>query len=225
MLRLLLQMQTFTRWMMKFKAKINSELILSLTALAGLGIAGCRTTPVIHPEKPLKVVLFVQADKPHWQDSGLIVKRGKIVRCIASGKWSDHHGTYGPEGNPKLLKDHLGLSAPANALLMKINYHTNAYLLAQVVCVGQEINVAALGTGQILFANNASLPLGQRGEIKVTVTVAADADKDGVSDYDEITIWKTNPLNSDSDGDGFSDKQEVIEKKARHKEKSVPPPP
>ncbi|MBU4199276.1 MAG: hypothetical protein KKE37_00370 [Verrucomicrobia bacterium] len=211
--------------MMKFKSKINSELILSLTALAGLGIAGCRTTPVIHPEKPIEIVLFVQADKPRWQKSGIMIKRGQIVHCIAEGKWSDRNGTYGPEGNPELLKDHLGLSAPANALLMKIDYHTNTYLLAQVVCVGKEINVTALGKGRLLFANNASLPLGQRGEIKVTVTVAPDADEDGLSDYDEITIWKTNPLNSDSDGDGFFDNQEAAEQKARLKEKSVPPPP
>ena len=36
-----------------------------------------------------------------------------------------------------------------------------------------------------------------------------DTDKDGLSDGDEVIIWKTNPLNPDSDGDGYLDGAEV----------------
>ena len=32
-----------------------------------------------------------------------------------------------------------------------------------------------------------------------------DTDKDGISDYDELTIYKTNINNPDTDGDGYSD--------------------
>ena len=198
---------------------------LAMIFLAGLGFVGCHTIPVVHPEKPVEVVLFVKADKTRWQNSGLRVRSGEIVHCMAEGRWNDHNGTYGPEGNPEITKDHLGVSAPANALLMKIDYHTNAYLLAQVVLVGKETTVVANGSGAILFANNISLPIGNYGEIKVTVTVAPDADKDGISDYDEITLWKTNPEHSDSDGDGFTDDQEVAAHKAHLKKKTVPPPP
>ena len=91
----------------------HSVFIFCLTFLVGLGIAGCRTASVVRPEKPLEIVFFVQADKSHWQDAGIIVKRGQIVHCVAKGKWSDANGTYGPKGNPKITKDHLGLSAPA----------------------------------------------------------------------------------------------------------------
>ncbi len=37
----------------------------------------------------------------------------------------------------------------------------------------------------------------------------ADTDKDGLSDGDEVIIWKTNPLNPDTDGDTYLDGAEV----------------
>ena len=37
----------------------------------------------------------------------------------------------------------------------------------------------------------------------------ADTDSDGLSDGDEVIIWKTNPLNPDTDGDSYKDGQEV----------------
>lgn len=36
-----------------------------------------------------------------------------------------------------------------------------------------------------------------------------DTDQDGLSDYDEIVLYKSNPNKKDSDNDGFSDKEEV----------------
>lgn len=36
-----------------------------------------------------------------------------------------------------------------------------------------------------------------------------DTDKDGLSDFDEITIYKTSPFLADTDGDGLSDKEEI----------------
>ncbi|MBI5221636.1 MAG: hypothetical protein HY979_02430 [Candidatus Magasanikbacteria bacterium] len=37
-----------------------------------------------------------------------------------------------------------------------------------------------------------------------------DTDGDGLSDGDEVIIWKTNPLNPDTDGDGYTDGSEVF---------------
>ncbi len=39
--------------------------------------------------------------------------------------------------------------------------------------------------------------------------VLKDTDKDGITDYDEITIFKTDPLVADTDGDGFPDGAEI----------------
>lgn len=36
-----------------------------------------------------------------------------------------------------------------------------------------------------------------------------DTDQDGLSDYDEIYVYKTSPYLADTDSDGFSDKQEI----------------
>ncbi len=38
----------------------------------------------------------------------------------------------------------------------------------------------------------------------------ADSDSDGLNDGDEVIIWKTNPLNSDTDGDTYADGSEVF---------------
>jgi len=57
------------------------------------------------------------------------------------------------------------------------------------------------------------LPLSQVGVVKKSLAeneeVAIDADQDGLSDSDEIAIYKTYPNNPDTDGDGYSDGEEV----------------
>ena len=40
-----------------------------------------------------------------------------------------------------------------------------------------------------------------------------DTDNDGLSDYDEVIVYNTDPMNTDSDGDGLTDKEEVIDLK------------
>lgn len=42
-----------------------------------------------------------------------------------------------------------------------------------------------------------------------TNPLKADTDEDSLSDGDEALIWRTNPLNSDTDGDGYLDGEEV----------------
>ena len=43
-----------------------------------------------------------------------------------------------------------------------------------------------------------------------TSQTSSDSDGDGISDYREVRIWKTDPLKKDTDGDGFSDFVDVM---------------
>ena len=45
--------------------------------------------------------------------------------------------------------------------------------------------------------------------LNVNVLSFIDTDKDGINDFDEKNVFKTDPLNTDTDADGFSDGQEA----------------
>lgn len=45
---------------------------------------------------------------------------------------------------------------------------------------------------------------------RVGISVTIDTDKDGIVDYDEIHLYKTNPLSADTDNDGFTDGAEIM---------------
>ncbi|MDD5679403.1 MAG: hypothetical protein PHW60_15655 [Kiritimatiellae bacterium] len=176
--------------------------------LLALALAGC-TTPRADMDRPEEYLVTVQAGRL-WQPSGIHAGRGDIIHCAATGKWSDSFAEYGANGNPDAIKSHLGVSAPAYGLLMRLGDNTN-----MVYFIGQKTNVIAGSSGELKFRNNFSLPLGVRGTLKVRVTVAPDADNDGISDYEEINTWKTSPLRADSDGDRFSDLEEINDRQCR----------
>ncbi len=44
---------------------------------------------------------------------------------------------------------------------------------------------------------------------RVGTAITNDSDKDGVSDYDEVNLYNTNPFAADTDGDGFIDSAEI----------------
>jgi len=167
-------------------------------------LAGCvRGQLKVNEVKPVEYTITVQADRV-WQNSHIRVKRGQVIQCRAEGQWSDHFASYGPEGNPDIYKKHFGVNAPANSLIMQISSETN-----KAYYIGKQTNIVAERSGEIRFRKNYSLPVGMEGEIKVFIKVCADADRDGISDYDEINLYKTNPLNPDSDGNGFPDLEEI----------------
>lgn len=182
--------------------------VLGALGMLALVMAGC-ATPRANPDKPEEYLITVQADQL-WQPSGIYARQGYVIHCASTGQWSDAFAKYGGDGNPDVMKNHLGVTAPASGLLMRIGNQTNlAYF------VGQETNVVAASSGELKFRNNFSLLLGMSGALKVRVTVAPDADLDGISDYNEIYTWKTNPLRVDSDGDSFSDLEEINDRQYR----------
>lgn len=169
-----------------------------------MALAGCiKAHPRLNLVKPVEYTVTVYADRA-WQDSHIKVRRGQVIQCKAEGQWRDHFASYGPEGNPDIYKKHFYVNAPANSLIMQIGSQTNlAYF------IGKQTNVVAERSGEVRFRKNYSLPIGMDGEIKVNIKICSDADGDGISDYDEIHVYQTNPLSPDSDGDGFSDLEEI----------------
>lgn len=86
-------------------------------------------------------------------------------------------------------------------------------------------------SGAVIVTNNSSLTNRPNTFRQVTVPLTPDADKDGLSDeredelrtnsrladsdgdelndFDEVEVYKSDPLKQDSDGDGFFDGEEV----------------
>lgn len=174
--------------------------------------AGC-ASPKVDAVRPVEYVIFVQANG-FWQDSGVHARRGQLIQCRAKGNWGDSDGTYGPDGDKRTYKDHLGVRAPAYGLLMRLSTETNiAYF------VGCETNIPAERSGNVLFRGNISLPHRATGQVRVFMRVVSDTDGDGACDYDEIECG-TDPLNPDTDGLGLGDLHKVLRMKKAIAEKS-----
>jgi len=196
---------------------VCSCLVVGAAMLVALILAGCLSTrPRVNPAPPREYTITVLADRG-WQESRIRVRAGQVIQCVAEGEWSDHFNSYGPEGNPDIQKGHFGVMAPANSLIMQIGQHTNISYY-----IGSRTNVVAERSGELRFRKNFSLPIGMKGEVKVRVKICDDADGDGLADYDEIFLWKTDPLSIDSDGDGFSDFEETSEIRAQFEAKTEP---
>jgi len=68
-------------------------------------------------------------------------------------------------------------------------------------------------TGPLNYDNNtgtnSAAPAQPQEENSEDALRAKDTDKDGLSDWDELYIYKTSPYLKDSDSDGFTDKEEI----------------
>ena len=175
----------------------------SLAALA-MALAGCATHDPARPAEPGVKTVRVPVGQP-WLDSGIQARRGDAMRFEAGGSWGDDFGMYGPSGNPKVKKNHLGVRAPAFGLMMKISSSTNSPFF-----LGSQTNITATHSGSLMFRSNTSLPTGLRGEMTVMVMMGPDADGDRLSDYEEVLLWKTDPESVDSNGNGFTDYEESL---------------
>ena len=128
------------------------------------------------------------------------MRQGDVLHCLAEGRWSDNFGEYDPGGDPTRPQDNFGVKAPANSLLLRISGQTN-----RVYAVGRQANIRVERSGHVFLRGNAALFPGARGRLKVTLMPAPDTDGDGLSDYEEIFLWRTNPHRRDSNGAGFGD--------------------
>jgi len=78
-------------------------------------------------------------------------------------------------------------------------------------------NAPVTSTALVITENPASTPLESspatqpqtQAETLTASSTLTDSDQDGLTDYEEINIYHTNPNNPDTDGDGLFDREEV----------------
>ena len=61
----------------------------------------------------------------------------------------------------------------------------------------------------VIEKDSAKYAESEKLETIITYLKSEDSDKDGLSDYDEVTIYKSSRYKKDTDGDGYTDKEEV----------------
>lgn len=118
---------------------------------------------------------------------------------------------------------HYFFAAPAAAPAINGNVNSNANVSANVNAVNANANVNAMIPANVNAqpATNAPVlppPVPQNGNSNIPSTLApqddpnstVDTDHDGLTDYQEVHIYHTNPLKADTDGDGLSDRDEVM---------------
>jgi hypothetical protein len=70
-----------------------------------------------------------------------------------------------------------------------------------------DVRITEITTEYKALSKRAEALISQR----VGTDVLEDSDSDGISNYDELTLYKTDPFTADSDGDGFIDGAEVAQ--------------
>lgn len=79
-------------------------------------------------------------------------------------------------------------------------------LIMWTVQLKNSINGPFTYKGKSNNQNQLSSPVAEDSE---EILKTKDSDKDGLSDWDELYLYKTSPYLEDSDSDGFTDKQEI----------------
>jgi hypothetical protein len=89
------------------------------------------------------------------------------------------------------------INQPANVSEVPVNTPTSSNVIENNILFGEPVDTDSDG---ILDVDEARYR---------TDTLNWDTDGDGLSDGDEVLIWKTNPLVQDTDGDGYTDTVEI----------------
>lgn len=88
---------------------------------------------------------------------------------------------------------------------------------SKIICVSQASLSMAIINKDAKYCDNMAYPddkisclkiVNGANETSITINIV-DTDKDGLSDSDEVSIYKSNPANPDTDGDGYKDGDEV----------------
>lgn len=104
---------------------------------------------------------------------------------------------------PVQKQESLDYQKNKEAYLKKFEVSTSSRSEGEVAPTSSIPTAVGLDSDRDGLSDNQELQLG-------TDINRTDTDGDGLSDYAEVTKYKTNPRNADSDGDGFKDGAEVL---------------
>ena len=113
-----------------------------------------------------------------------------------------------------LVKEGLSDTDISNSLhVTRITVTKMRYFYESRAKEGYDVALSKIENDKLLFgqqvdSDNDGLPDTQEAQLG-TDPHNPDTDGDGLTDGDEVLIWKTDPLNSDTDGDGYPDGREV----------------
>jgi len=97
------------------------------------------------------------------------------------------------------------VNIPANVPAANLNVNTNN----QQPVVNNPVLAPQDDPNSTVDSDNDGLTDYQEVHVYHTDPLKADTDGDGLSDRDEVMVWHTDPLKVDTDGDGYSDGDEV----------------
>lgn len=144
-----------------------------------------------------------------------IVVGGILLGGVGYGAWWLFKGNTTTIQKPitTLVKNNVPVVAPATATLkdsLQVVLKTTTTPLAASVTTKEasQIKSEDILFGQTLDSDHDGLTDSQEKTLG-TDPFKADTDGEGLTDGDEVLIWKTDPLNPDTDGDGYSDGLEV----------------
>ena len=122
-----------------------------------------------------------------------------VVGGLGYGGWWGYNNLYkskAPSGAAPETKTDVS-TAPATDTSQEVNANVSASMNNDKILFGEQVDSDRDGLDDVRERELGTMPNN------------TDSDTDGLSDGDEVLIWKTNPLNPDSDNDGHVDGKEV----------------
>ena len=182
---------------------IDNELIRATDSpdeAEGAGEDGAVPTERTYIEPVSTFMDTVELDDETKPELGLLLDgfrerlNSKLTELAKAKRQGDEEGLKKVEDEIETLKNEILSSLPAGIEQKELIEKINAYLTQ-----------TSFELRELTIKNEVIL------KERIGDSIMNDSDKDEISDYDEIKLYKTNPFSADSDNDGHNDNVEIIQ--------------